>query len=361
MRVGVTKEREQGERRVALVPDSVAKLVAAGFTVEVEKGAGVESSLLDSAYAEAGATLVDDALGADAVVKVRKPSADEIARLRDGTVLIAFLQPLTDREGIDALAARGVIGFAMESIPRISRAQTMDALSSQANVAGYKAVLIAADRLPKFFPMLMTAAGTIAPAKVLVLGAGVAGLQAIATARRLGAVVSGFDVRPVVREQVESLGATFLDLGIHGEETEGGYATELTPEQQAQQQEALAARLADFDVVITTALIPGRPAPKLIPAASVAAMRPGSVIVDLAAEAGGNCELTVPGEEVVRENVTIVGFTDLPSRMAFHSSQLYSRNVLALLTHLAPEGTLALDFEDEITGGACVTRKEGTP
>ncbi len=360
MRVGVTKEREPGERRVALVPDSVAKLVAAGFSVEVEKGAGLESSLPDAAYTDAGATLVDDALSADAVVKVRKPSADEIARMREGSVLIAFLQPLTDREGIDALAARGVIGFAMESVPRISRAQTMDALSSQANVGGYKAVLLAADTLPKFFPMLMTAAGTIAPAKVLVLGAGVAGLQAIATARRLGAVVSGFDVRPVVREQVESLGATFLDLGVHGEETEGGYATELTEEQQRRQQEALEARLPDYDVVITTALVPGRPAPLLIPASAVAAMRPGSVIVDMAAEAGGNCELTSPGEQVVRENVTIIGYTDLPSRMAFHSSQLYSRNVFALLSHLAPDGTLALDFEDEITAGACVTRKEGT-
>ena len=360
MRVGVTKEREPGERRVALVPDSVAKLAAAGFSIEVETGAGLASSLPDAAYAEAGATLVDDALTADAVVKVRKPSPDEIGRMREGAVLIAFLQPLTDREGIDALAARGVVGFAMESIPRISRAQTMDALSSQANVAGYKAVLLAADTLPRFFPMLMTAAGTIAPAKVLVVGAGVAGLQAIATARRLGAVVSGFDVRPAVREQVESLGASFLDLGVHGEETEGGYATELSEEQQRQQQEALEARLPDFDVVITTALVPGRPAPRLIPASAVTAMRPGSVIVDLAAEAGGNCELTSPGEEVVRENVTIVGYTDLPSRMAFHASQLYSRNVHALLSHLAPEGTLVLDFEDEITAGACVTRKEGT-
>jgi len=360
MRVGVPKEREP-ERRVALVPDSVAKLVSAGFAVEVERGAGLESSLPDEAYSEAGATLVDDALGAEAVVKVRAPSADEVARLREGTVLIAFLQPLTDRQGIDALAARGVVGFAMESIPRISRAQAMDALSSQANVGGYKAVLLAADRLPRFFPMLMTAAGTIAPAKVLVLGAGVAGLQAIATARRLGAVVSGFDVRPVVKEQVESLGATFLDLGVHGEETAGGYAAELTEEQQRQQQEALEARLPDFDVVVTTALVPGRPAPRLIPAAAVAAMRPGSVIVDLAAEAGGNCELTVPGEEVVRDGVTIVGFTDLPSQMAYHASQLYSRNVFALLTHLAPDGTLALDFEDEITAGACVTRKEGSP
>jgi NAD(P) transhydrogenase subunit alpha len=228
-------------------------------------------------------------------------------------------------------------------------------------VSGYKAALIAAERLPKFFPMLMTAAGTVAPAKVLVLGAGVAGLQAVATARRLGAVVTGFDVRPVVREQIESLGANWLDLGIVGEETEGGYAQELSEEQQQRQQEELEARLPEFDVVITTALIPGRPAPRLIPASAVAAMRPGSVIVDLAAEAGGNCELTVPGEEVVREHVTIVGPTNLPSSMPFHASQLYARNVAALLQHLAPEGELALDFEDEITAGACVTRKEEVP
>jgi NAD(P) transhydrogenase subunit alpha len=233
----------------------------------------------------------------------------------------------------------------------------MDALSSQATVGGYKAVLLAAERLPKFFPMLTTAAGTVPPAKVLVLGAGVAGLQALATARRLGAVVSGFDVRPVVKEQVESLGATFLDLGIRGEETEGGYATELTPEQQAQQQAALEKRLREFDVVITTAAIPGRPAPKLIPAAAVRAMRPGSVIVDLAAETGGNCELTTPGEETVESGVTIVGLVNLPSTMPAHASQLYARNVMALLQHLAPEGELKLDWDDEITAGACVTRE----
>jgi NAD(P) transhydrogenase subunit alpha len=273
-------------------------------------------------------------------------------------VLIGFLDPLTDREGIDRLAAAGVVAFAMESIPRISRAQPMDALSSQATVSGYKSALLAADRLPKFFPMLTTAAGTVPPAKVLVLGAGVAGLQAIATARRLGAVVSGFDVRPVVREQVESLGATFLDLGIRGEETAGGYATELTPEQQAQQQSELEKRLPDYDVVITTAAIPGRPAPKLIPASAVRAMRPGSVIVDLAAETGGNCELTKPGEETLEGGVWIVGTTNLPSSMPTHASQLYARNVAALLTHLAPEGELKLDFSDEITAGACVTRKE---
>jgi NAD(P) transhydrogenase subunit alpha len=254
-----------------------------------------------------------------------------------------------------------VNGFAMESIPRITRAQPMDALSSQATVSGYKAALLAADRLPKFFPMLMTAAGTVAPAKALVLGAGVAGLQAIATARRLGAVVTGFDVRPVVREQIESLGASWLDLGVVGEETEGGYAQELSEEQQRQQQEELEARLPEFDVVITTALIPGRPAPRLIPAAAVKAMRPGSVIVDLAAEAGGNCELTAPGEVAEREGVTIVGLTNLPSTMPYHASQLYARNVAALLHHLAPEGEPVLDFEDEITAGACVTRKEEVP
>jgi NAD(P) transhydrogenase subunit alpha len=274
---------------------------------------------------------------------------------------MGFLQPLTDPEGIARLAGLGVTGFAMEAIPRTTRAQSMDALSSQATVSGYKAALIAAERLPKFFPMLMTAAGTVAPAKVLVLGAGVAGLQAVATARRLGAVVTGFDVRPVVREQIESLGANWLDLGIIGEETEGGYAQELSGEQQQRQQEELEKRLPEFDVVITTALIPGRPAPRLIPASAVAAMRPGSVIVDLAAEAGGNCELTAPGEEVVRELVTIVGPTNLPSSMPFHASQLYARNVAALLQHLAPEGELALDFEDEITAGACVTRKEEVP
>jgi H+-translocating NAD(P) transhydrogenase subunit alpha len=358
MKVGVPRETAPGEHRVALVPESVKRLTGSGFQIELERGAGEAASFLDSAYEEAGATLVADPYSADAVAKVQTPSAEEVERFRDGQVLIGFLQPLTDREGIDRLADRGVVAFAMESIPRITRAQAMDALSSQATVSGYKAAILAAERLPRFFPMLMTAAGTVTPAKVLVLGAGVAGLQAIATARRLGAVVSGFDVRPVVREQVESLGATFLDLGVTGEETAGGYARELTPEEQQRQQEALEARVPDFDAVITTALVPGRPAPRLIPASAVAAMRPGSVIVDLAAETGGNCELTEPGEAVVREGVTIVGYTDLPSTMPFHASQLYSRNVLALLQHLAPDGALNLDWDDEITSSACVTRKE---
>jgi NAD(P) transhydrogenase subunit alpha len=343
---------------VALVPDAVARLESSGFDVLVEQGAGVAASFPDEAYTEAGAELTDSPWEADAVAKVRKPRADELERLREGQVLIGFLEPLTDREGIDRLAQRGVIGFAMESIPRITRAQPMDALSSQATVSGYKAVLLAADRLPRFFPMLMTAAGTVAPAKVLVLGAGVAGLQAIATAHRLGAVVAGFDVRPVVREQVESLGASFLDLGIIGEETAGGYARELTEEEQRRQQEALEERIPEYDVVITTALVPGRAAPRLIPAAAVERMRAGSVIVDLAAEAGGNCELTRPGEVVESGGVSVVGLTNVPATMPFHASQLYARNVSALLQHLAPEGELALDWEDEITAGACVTREK---
>jgi len=361
MKIGVPRETAAGERRVALVPEIVAKLVPAGFEVLVQPGAGEAASFPDTSYEEAGARLVDDWADSEAVVKVQKPSEEEAGLLHDGQVLIGFLQPLTDKEGIARLAEHGVVAFAMESIPRITRAQAMDALSSQATVSGYKATLLAAERLPKFFPMLMTAAGTVTPAKALVLGAGVAGLQAIATARRLGAVVTGFDVRPVVREQIESLGASWLDLGIVGEETEGGYAQELSEEQQRRQQEELERRLPEFDVVITTALIPGRPAPRLIPASAVAAMRPGSVIVDLAAEAGGNCELTEPGEEVVREGVTIVGFTNLPSTMPYHASQLYARNVHALLLHLAPEGELALDFDDEITAGTCVTRKKEVP
>jgi NAD(P) transhydrogenase subunit alpha len=360
MRIAVPREAAAGEGRVALVPETVGRLVSDGFEVVVERGAGAAAGYPDEGYAEAGATLREAGSlleGVDTIVRVARPTPDEVSAMEPGTMLIGFLSPLTDAEGIERLRRQGVVAFAMESVPRISRAQSMDALSSQANVAGYKAVLIAADRVPKLFPMLMTAAGTIAPARVLIMGAGVAGLQAIATARRLGAVVSAFDVRPAVKEQVESLGARFLELGVQGEETEGGYAKELSPEQQAAQQAALEERLPDFDVVITTALIPGRPAPKLIPASAVANMRPGSCIVDLAAEAGGNCELTQPGIETVREGVTIVGFTNLPSMMSFHASQLYSRNVLSLLQHLAPGGELALDWNDEITAGACVAGK----
>jgi NAD(P) transhydrogenase subunit alpha len=361
MRVAVPKETAPGERRVALVPETVSKLRAAGFDVRVERDAGASATFSNEDYEGAGAELADagallDGVGAYACVT--RPSPETITALARGTVVIGFLEPLTDPDGIARLREQGVTAFAMESIPRITRAQSMDALSSQATVAGYKAVLLAAGRIPRLFPMLMTAAGTIAPVRALVIGAGVAGLQAIATARRLGAVVSAFDVRPAVAEQVQSLGASFLDLGVRAEETAGGYASELTPEQQAQQQSALEERIPEFDVVITTAAVPGRPAPKLIPASAVERMRPGSVIVDLAAETGGNCEVTVPGEVVELGGVTVVGTTNLPSSMAYHASQLYSRNVGALLTHLAPEGELVLDWDDEITSGACVTRPE---
>ena len=356
MRVGIPRERVEGERRVALVPETVGRL-GDGIEVVVESGAGEEAAFDDAAYRDAGAT-IGTPWDADVIAKVAPPTADEVSHLHEGQVLIGFLQPLTDREGVERLARAGVHGLALESIPRITRAQPMDALSSQATVSGYKAALLAADRLPRFLPMLMTAAGTIPPAKVLVIGAGVAGLQAIATARRLGAVVSAFDVRPAVAEQVESLGATFLDLGVRGEETAGGYAQELTAEQQAAQQDALQERIAQFDAVITTAAIPGRPAPKLVTEDAVRGMRRGSVIVDLAAETGGNCELTEPGREVVRDGVTIVGLTNLPSTMPTHASQLLSRNIAAVLGLIVADGAVALDWDDEIIAGACVTGKE---
>jgi H+-translocating NAD(P) transhydrogenase subunit alpha len=354
MRLGVPKETAAGERRVALVPETVGRLPD-GVEVVIETGAGDESSFDDDAYRAVGAT-VGDPWRAEVVAKVAWPSGEEIERLHSGQALIGFLGT-SGAGSLPALAAAGVDAFAMESIPRITRAQPLDALSSQATVAGYKAVLLAADRLPRFFPMLTTAAGTVAPAKVLVIGAGVAGLQAIATARRLGAVVSSFDVRPAVAEQVRSLGGTFLDLGVEGEETEGGYARELTQEQQAAQQAALQERIPQFDVLITTAAIPGRPAPKLVTADAVRAMHQGSVIVDLAAESGGNCELTERGLEVAVGGVTIVGLTNVPSLMPTHASQLLSRNVAALVALLAADGELKLDWDDEIVSGACVTRE----
>jgi proton-translocating NAD(P)+ transhydrogenase subunit alpha len=340
---------------VALIPDALARLPA-GVEVVVQPGAGERALFGDAAYREAGAT-VGDAWEADVVAKVQKPSPDEVERLRPGASLIGFLQPLSDPEGVERLAARGVTAFALESIPRITRAQSMDALSSQSTVAGYKAAVVAADRLPKLFPLLMTAAGTVPPAKVLVLGAGVAGLQAIATARRLGALVLAFDVRPAVREQVESLGASFLDLGVLGEETAGGYARELSADEQRRQQEELERRIPEFDAVITTALVPGRPAPRLIPAGAVAAMRPGSVIVDLAAVTGGNCELTEAGQTVERHDVKIVGPIDLAAEMPTHASQLYARNIQSLVELMVgEEGALELNWEDEIIAGACITR-----
>jgi H+-translocating NAD(P) transhydrogenase subunit alpha len=358
MRLGIPKETGAGERRVALVPETVARL-GEGIEVIVEAGAGEAAGFPDASYGDAGAR-IGDPWSAEVVAKVAAPTPGETAQLREGQVLIAFLQPLTDTAGVERLAAAGVHAFALESVPRITRAQPMDALSSQATVAGYKGALIAADRLPRFLPMLMTAAGTIPPAKVLVLGAGVAGLQAIATSRRLGAVVSAFDVRPAVREQVESLGATFLEVGVQGEETEGGYARELTPEQQEAQQVELQTRIPTFDAVVTTAAIPGRPAPRLITAEAVRAMHPGSVIVDLAAESGGNCELTVPGSEIVESGVTIVGTTNLPSTMATHASQLLSRNIASLVGLFVRDGELVVDWDDEIVSGSCVTKREVT-
>jgi NAD(P) transhydrogenase subunit alpha len=356
MKVGVPKETAPGERRVALIPDSVRRLAEANVDVLVEKGAGNEAAALDSAYEEAGATISGDVYGdADLVAKVQSPSEEEIGRLREGQALVALLQPLTSPELVGALAEKRVTAFSMDSIPRITRAQSMDALSSQSTVAGYKAVVLAASHLGKFFPMLTTAAGTIAPARVLVLGAGVAGLQAIATARRLGAVVSAFDVRPVVKEQVESLGATFLELDVEGAEGVGGYAVALAEDQHEREQELIARHVAESDAVITTALIPGRPAPLLVTAEAVRAMRHGSVVVDVAAEAGGNAEPTEPGQTVVKDGVTMVGETNLAATMPIHASQMYSRNVYTFLDHLIDDARLTLDFDDEITRETCIT------
>jgi H+-translocating NAD(P) transhydrogenase subunit alpha len=350
LRIGVPRETVAGERRVALVPDVVRRLVAAEHEVVVEPGAGVRAGAPDGAYEAAGAVL-GDPWGAEVVVKVAAPSDEEAARLGSATTVVGFLGPLTNGPGIRAIAASGATALAMEAIPRISRAQSMDALSSQATVSGYRAVLIAGTEMGRFFPMLMTAAGTIPPAQVLVLGAGVAGLQAIATARRLGAVVTAFDVRSAVKEQIQSLGARFFEVeGIGDAEGAGGYARELTAEEQELQRQALTAQMAKSDAIVTTALVPGRPAPKLISAEAVAGMRAGSVVVDLAAEAGGNCELARPGETYTTDNgVVIAAPLNVPSSMAEHASMLYARNVLALLE-------LGFDFEDEVIKGACVVR-----
>ena len=363
MQIGVPKETAEGERRVALVPEVVGKLGSGenGVEVVVERGAGAGALIPDSQYEEAGARMVEDPAGvydADLVVKVTAPNADEVSRLRSDGVLIGFLQPLTAGESIRAIAQTGATGFAMEAIPRISRAQSMDALSSQANIGGYRAALMGAMELGRYYPMLMTAAGTIRPATVLVLGAGVAGLQAIATARRLGAVVQGFDVRAAVKEQVESLGAKFLEFDLGGDlEGAGGYARELTPEQQQRQQELMAEAIGKVDVVITTAAVPGRRAPVLVTERAVELMKPGSVIIDLAAESGGNCELTEPGQTVLRHDVKILGPLNVPSTMAEHASQLYARNIQSLLgLMISDEGQLTLDFDDEVIAGACITR-----
>jgi H+-translocating NAD(P) transhydrogenase subunit alpha len=359
MRIGVPKETAAGEHRVALVPEVVGKLKAKGLDVVVQSGAGADALLTDGAFAEAGATVSPDAAeiwGSDVVVTIAPPDPEQIRSLGSGSILIGFLAPLTSPVTTRALADKHATAFAMEAIPRISRAQAMDALSSQSNVAGYRAALLGAEEMGRFYPMLMTAAGTIPPAKVLVLGVGVAGLQALATAKRLGARTTGYDVRPEVAEQVESLGAQWLDLGVEAS-GEGGYARELTEEERARQQQALTDAIKGFDVVITTALVPGRPAPKLVTAEAVEGMEPGSVIVDLAGEAGGNCELTVPGETVVRHDVKIVSPLNLPAGMAEHSSQLFARNVLALLElFIGEDGALNMDFDDEIISGACIVR-----
>ena len=355
--VGVVAESRADERRVALVPNAVASLVNSGVAVVVESGAGERALLPDELYTAAGAS-IGDAWAADVVVKVAPPTAYEVGRLRRGQTLIGFLAPRDADNSIGALAAAGVQAFALEAIPRISRAQSMDALSSQASVGGYKAVLLAASELTRFFPMLTTAAGTVKPATVLVLGVGVAGLQALATAKRLGARTTGYDVRPEVADQVRSVGARWLDLGISEKISasgEGGYARELTERERDQQQKALEEAIKGFDVVITTAMVPGRPAPRLVTAEAVKGMKPGSVVMDLAGEAGGNCELSEPGRTVVKHDVTVAAPLNLPATMPEHASELYSKNITALLDLLIKDGKLAPDFDDEVVAAACVT------
>jgi NAD(P) transhydrogenase subunit alpha len=361
MRVAVPSEIAAGEKRVAVVPEVVPQLLRAGHTVTVQAGAGLRAGFADEAYIAAGASVEPEAArvyaGSEMVLKVLRPSPEEVALLESGTTLIGLLQPAGDPTIFGELASHGVNALSMELVPRTTRAQMMDALSSQSTVAGYKAVLIAANALQKFFPMLMTAAGTVRPARVLVIGAGVAGLQAIATARRIGAVVEAFDTRPVVKEQVQSLGATFveLELGSHDTQDSGGYARELAEEHIRKEKELIHERAKNADVVITTALIPGRRAPVLVMAETVEAMKPGSVIVDLAGEQGGNCELTEPGATVERHGVKIISPLHIASDLAFHASQMYAKNIAALVTLLAPEGTLKLDMADDIIAAVCVT------
>jgi proton-translocating NAD(P)+ transhydrogenase subunit alpha len=354
MRIAVPKETAAGERRVALVPDNVARLVKQGHEVRVERGAGTAAGFPDAAYEAAGASLLAGAAqaveGAAVVARVRAPDAREVEELPPGALVVGLLAPHRSGPILERLAARGVHAMAMERVPRTTRAQSMDALSSQAMLAGYKAVLLGAAALPRILPMMTTAAGTLAPAKAFVVGAGVAGLQAIATARRLGAVVSAFDVRPAVKEQVSSLGAAFVEVPQVAAEGAGGYAKELDASEQERVLAAIAGHVKDVDLVVTTAQVPGKPAPRLLTAAMVRSMRPGSVVVDLAADTGGNCELTRPGETVVEGGVSLLGPVDLPSSVPAHASQLYGRNVMTLLQHLAKDGALRLDPEDEIAG-----------
>ena len=362
MRLAVPGETVAGEKRVALVPDIIPQLLKIGHSVAVEAGAGIRAGFTDEAYSSAGATLVADAdavyRDAEMILKVLRPDVDrELGAIASGSVLVGLLQPSGDPDFFVRAAERGITAMSMELVPRTTRAQMMDALSSQSTVAGYKAVLLAANALQKFFPMLMTAAGTVRPARVLVIGAGVAGLQAIATARRIGAVVEAFDTRPVVKEQVQSLGATFLDLGVDLREAEdtGGYAKELAEEHIRKEKELIHARAMMSDVIITTALIPGRRAPLLVTEETVASMKPGSVIVDLAGEQGGNCELTEPGQTVEKHGVTIISPLHIASELAFHSSQMYAKNVAALIGLLTKDGNLNLDLNDDIIAAVTVT------
>jgi NAD(P) transhydrogenase subunit alpha len=351
--IGIAREDAPGERRVAATPETCKKLAAAGVQIIIERDAGAGAGFPNQAYTDAGAQLVEDAhaalSGADLVLCVQPPSTERIAMMKPGAALVGSLQPQADEARAEALRSRQIVAFPLERLPRTTRAQAMDILSSQAGMAGYKAVLIAAQLTPRFFPMLTTAAGTIRPSKVLIVGAGVAGLQAIATARRLGAQVEGFDVRPETREQIESLGGKFLDLGVSAS-GEGGYARPLTDEERAEQQRRLAEHLKNVDVIVCTAAVPGRPAPKIISAAMVAGMKPGSVIVDLAAETGGNCELTQPGQTIEQQGVTIAGPLNLASQGALHASEMYARNLYNFISLLLKDGAIAYDWDDELLG-----------
>ena len=366
MRIAILKDNAAAERRVALTPDAVKRLTGAGHELVIETGAGVSAFLADALYEGVGATVATDAAsaarGADLVVRVQRPTSEEVLLLEQGKAIVALLQPApgiawADDPSVAALATRGITAFALERVPRITRAQSMDVLSSQATVAGYKGVLLGAAHLARLMPMLTTAAGTIPPAKALVIGAGVAGLQAIATARRLGAQVSAFDVRAAAREQVLSLGATFVasELVAGDAQTAGGYAREQTPEERAAIAEALAKVAREMDLIICTGAVPGRPAPRILTAATVAEMRPGAVVVDLAAETGGNCELTRPGETFEVHGVTIMGPLNVPSTVPYHASTMLARNVMTFVQHLSVEGALTIDLEDEITGAMAVT------
>jgi proton-translocating NAD(P)+ transhydrogenase subunit alpha len=364
MKIAVPRETAPGETRVALTPQAIVALLEDGVAVVVQSGAGDASFISDEAFREAGATIVPDAAAlygeADVVVRVGRPSDEETGMLRSGAIIIGTLGTLSNPELARRLAETGVTAISMDSIPRITRAQSMDTLSSQATVSGYKAVLLAAERLPKFMPLLTTAAGTVRPARGIVMGAGVAGLMAIGTARRLGAVVEATDVRPVVKEQVESLGGIFIEVEMTEEEkasaqTAGGYAREMSDDYKARQAALIAERVKEADFVITTALIPGRPAPRLVTDAMVASMKPGSVIVDMAAEAGGNVEGTEAGKEVMKHGVRIIGLTNLPATMPGSATAMYAKNMQTLLKHLIKDGAIALDFTDEITRGATIT------